>query len=675
MTLQSEQNRITPDHKKLTVTMNQNSTVRVSLSREDPIERIGLSTRPFNALRRAGVRTVGQLIQLLESDHVLSISNIGAKSLAEIEDCLTGVDLLDEPEAHEPDALSPDNVFNHVDAATPEVIAIPTVSSEVIKWQTYLVKKQLAMGLLHEQARVARNPIAHWLSVSEAIGRDQAYEALATVLGSSVNICEELQFLLNRVPRRAYITVLLSRYGLESKTLEQIGQEIGITRERVRQIGVKLKDKIGASVDLIVKVKSVSSLSNSPALLRIQSALHIARDMKLDITYEQWKHRICQAGLVGSWTSQDYLAIDPVEAMIAVCNLLADNSIRELRVSDNLRYAVELAASGTPGLQARVIHVRKTLPKPVKRLVKRHARFSGGVHIRWLSQEIRTELEKVKDILRGLGYRPISGNWFAPSALQGDPNRISGHDVFHHALRKMFQYCGPLSIDDVCSGVRSVVSRTTFPVPPPDVMEEILRTCGYEYEEGLYCWDGESDEDLSTSETIIMGCLGQIGPVLHHVELAQAFIDSELSFPSLHATLGRSPLFERIRTGLYKLRGMSVTRQDIERAEAAGERVPINPEVEYDKAGNVVVSATLSVIALGIGSILCAQFPNLSGKWDCYVHGERSEELRATDNEFRHLRRAFESLDCQPGDRLRFTFNTWNRTVTVERVGDEHANS
>ena len=167
-----------------------------------------------------------------------------------------------------------------------------------------------------------------------------------------------------------------------------------------------------------------------------------------------------------------------------------------------------------------------------------------------------------------------------------------------------------------------------------------------------------------------MNCLEQIGPVLHHSELAHAFIESELSFPTLHASLNSSPLFDKIELGLYKLRGDVVTYQDIERAKAAGEKQPLRPEVEYDTAGNIIVSVTLSAIAVGSGTILCERFPDLSGaSWEYYINGERAGELNAVENEFRRLKKPFELLDCQPGERLKFVFNTWERTVTIEKEG------
>ena len=88
-----------------------------------------------------------------------------------------------------------------------------------------------------------------------------------------------------------------------------------------------------------------------------------------------------------------------------------------------------------------------------KRLINRHTKNSGGVHVKWLSQESGTELEEIKDVLQRRGYRALSEDWFVPKVLDNF-HQISHFDVFHRCLRKMFQYCGPLSIDDVCAGLR-----------------------------------------------------------------------------------------------------------------------------------------------------------------------------------------------------------------------------
>ena len=390
--------------------------------------------------------------------------------------------------------------------------------------------------------------------------------------------------------------------------------------------------------------------------------------------YEQWTQRIQSSGLVGNWTSRDFVGTDAVEVMIAICNLLDDCKIRWLQIPANLQHAIQPVTSDIPDAPAKIPDAFETLPSEIKRLINGHTKNSGGVHVRWLAQESGMELEEIKDVLERRGYRALSEDWFVPKVLDNF-HQISHFDVFHRCLRKMFQYCGPLSIDDVCAGLRHVVSDRKFPVPPPNVMDEILRINNYQCEDGLYYWAGESDENLNASESVIIKCLRRIGPVLRHSELMHVFIESELSVTSLAVTLQRSSLFEKIESGLYKLRGKEITYQDIERAKAAGEKQSLRPEVEYDMDGNIIVSVNLNAIAVGSGTILCERFPDLSGTdWECYIGSERVGELNAVENEFRRLKKPFELLNCQPGERVKFTFNTWERTVEIEKV-EENAKS
>jgi hypothetical protein len=653
--------------------MEQDSSTDNYLSPEASIDELGLSIRPLNALKRANIHTIRELFRLRDTGRLQDVRNIGQKSLIEIENSLARMPRVVAPESSAKlDSCPSDTVSAQtnalMDQANQPVDDFNTFLTSVVTWQVGLIEKQISAGLLHRKAKIAGRSIMYWLSAVDSIDHHQLFETMASVLGTSINICEELLFLFDQIPHN-YLGVLLSRYGLQAKKLEDIGGEIGVTRERVRQIGVKLEKRIGARVISKVRAESASDLAWTPSLVRMQSALLAAKDMGLDITYKQWERDIRLSGLVGSWPSSDYITIDPVESMIAVCNLLADHKIRELSIPDNLNYAIQLVVSGMPNLQARILHIRQRLPKATRKQIRRHALFSGGANAKWLSHELQEEVAHVRDALQALGYKAFSEDWFVPS-VEGQDYKIHQKDCFHHSLRKMFQYCGPLPIDEICSGIRYATSRTDYPVPPPNVMDQILQVYGYKKEGELYYWEGETGEELSRGEAIIMDCLHDNGPVVHHAELAQAFVDSELTFPSLHATLNRSPLFKRIETGLYKLRGTSVTRADIERAEAAGERVPVDPEIEYAKTGNIIVCATLSIIAVGTGVIFCERFPNLSGEWICLVHRKGCGKLNATENEFRGLQKPFELLDCKTEDRLQFTFNTWDRTVAIEKIGD-----
>ena len=53
---------------------------------ETPIENLDLSVRVFNSLKRTGITTVGDVLELLEKgdEAVMSIRNFGEKSLDEL---------------------------------------------------------------------------------------------------------------------------------------------------------------------------------------------------------------------------------------------------------------------------------------------------------------------------------------------------------------------------------------------------------------------------------------------------------------------------------------------------------------------------------------------------------------------------------------------------------------
>lgn len=653
--------------------LNQNY---ILLSRKDPIEALNLTANSFSALVQADIRTVEDLLQFVEFGNLQTLRELGIQCILEIANILPLMKIQDNPEVA---SWTPSDVWRWLvskilrDSEVENIARRDEIPKRVVEWQLQLVNKQLSRGLLHKDAEIAGKSIREWGEATETTESNQAYRVLSTILSGSINICEEIEHFLSYFPGQNCMTILLFRYGPEPKTLRQTGVELGVSRERVRQLENEIKNK----------TISISNLKSKPALLRMQSALLIARDFGLDITYENWTQRIRSSGLVGDWTIQDYAGIDPVEAIIAVGNLLHTCKLSWLQMPKNLQYAIELAASGTPNIRAKIPHARDTLPEKVRRLINRHAKFSGGVYDRWLSQEIGMELEEVRDILHGLGYQVVAEGWFVPNS-----SRVSYHEVFHRCMRKMLQFCARLNIDDVCAGIRHGVSRSgfseptyltskeitqvrsMFPVPPPDVMVEILQIYRYQRQDEWYYWDGEIDEKLSAGETIIMNCLKVIGPVLHYSELALAFTESDLSIPTLNATLDGSPLFDKVNAGLYKLRGGEATLQDIERAKAAAGPQSLRPEIGYDARGNIIASLTLRTVALASGTIFCEQFPNLSGKWPCYVNGKEAGELIATENEFRHLRESFELLGCKPGNRLKFIINMWNRTVEIELTGE-----
>jgi DNA-directed RNA polymerase subunit alpha len=70
---------------------------------EIPIEQLDLSVRVFNSLRRTGITSVGEVLEMLAlgDDTLLTIRNFGQKSLTELKECLRKRDFLQEEGAAE----------------------------------------------------------------------------------------------------------------------------------------------------------------------------------------------------------------------------------------------------------------------------------------------------------------------------------------------------------------------------------------------------------------------------------------------------------------------------------------------------------------------------------------------------------------------------------------------
>jgi DNA-directed RNA polymerase subunit alpha len=70
---------------------------------ETPIENLDLSVRVFNSLKRAGITTVGEVLELLDKgeEAIMSIRNFGEKSLDELRDKMREKDYLEDEGAEE----------------------------------------------------------------------------------------------------------------------------------------------------------------------------------------------------------------------------------------------------------------------------------------------------------------------------------------------------------------------------------------------------------------------------------------------------------------------------------------------------------------------------------------------------------------------------------------------
>lgn len=632
--------------------MTQSSSLFPILSFDDSVDLLNLNLRATNALKRRGISKVGALVELLKSESLMSIKGIGIDTQQEIKAKLNQVVI------ESVTSTKAKNLQKRTFEKNPEAVTKEETHKDLVQ---LLVKRQLSLGLLHGNITVSGKKLSEWLLEDDK--SNEKHKALSIVIASGVNICDELFCLLSLLSPK-HIKMLLLKYGNEEQTLQVIGDTFHITRERARQVLSKVVHRIIAQLG--VNTEGYSIQHEWPrGLFRVQSALHIAKDMGLNISFRTWRETITLSGLLGCWPTG--INADPVDCLFAICRLLSKKNVMNFEIPENLLLSLEIHRAGNSAKSVRHEYHLAKLSTYERKAIKRHAIFSGAIHAKWLSEEIKLNYEELLDGLLALGYIHVDDEWYMSSTLH-PALHTNKNNVFHHMLRKLTQYCGPVSAEDICAALRHVVSRTSYPVPTPNVMTSILHNYGYSCEKSLFYWNGQCDEKLSDGELIIINCIRELGPVVHHSELAQAFLDSQLSFPSLHSTLGRSPIFDRIGNGLYKIRGQTVSQENIARAELVAERVPLNIEIKYEKTGKIAVFITASTLILGTGVLVSEQLPNLSGEWICYLDSQQHYQIQVTNNEVRRLRKALTYINCSVGDRIALVFDSWTRQMIIERA-------
>jgi hypothetical protein len=194
---------------------------------------------------------------------------------------------------------------------------------------------------------------------------------------------------------------------------------------------------------------------------------------------------------------------------------------------------------------------------------------------------------------------------------------------------------------------------------------------GFQLQDERLSWSGANRSTLSASEALVLREIERLGSVVTHYDLSQAFMGAGLSLPALSNTLAHSPLFAKVKSGLYKIRGTIISLEDISKAEERQSTTAANPEVIYDTSGAIRFRLNLGNIAAATGSVFTTHIPNLTGDWPAYVNDAPCGVVRVSDKQLWGLGKSFRVIKVQVGERLELTFDTWQRRVSIAKVGNE----
>ncbi len=615
----------------------------------DGIDVLDLTVRVHNALRRSKIQTVGELVELNE-DELFAVRNLGEIGISQIRERLAKIRLLDAPPPMPVSAAGMDQTEQPqilIDLGPPMM-----PRHQVVHFQQAALTRQIDAMLLHEEVSIGGDTLRELVDASRH--KFGLYEQLLKILQGPITVSQELECVLQSVSQRD-LDILVRRSGSAPQTLESIASAIGVTRERVRQLEKR------AYVRVRDAFKTVHPI-------RVCSAIHFGGDMHL--SFDDWSQRLRRTGLLGDWTQNRFTSIDQVELLVTLIKN-SEKVLHDYEIPESLQCMMKLRDKGLSRAPTLAHELLERFGGATERLVWKHLRYSGAVSLEWLVNRDAVEfnISELRLILECKEFFSMDENWHG--SYRYVPHRLEKNSVLHKSLLKMFQYCGPLEIHDVYFGIEHTCSRTDFPIPSVEILEQALKLYGYETDDALWYWEGEANEDLSPGESIIWDCIyGQDG-VAHHSQLMQAILDSGLSGASLGGTLSRSPLYDNFQKGLYKLRGSRPDMDAIERARSAAERIPVRLTVARDTFGNITVEASLGLLTIANGTLVSDRIPNLSGTWRCTWGNEDSTDVRVTHNEIRGIGRVLKYLECGVADRIALTFNVINRTVSILKLRDE----
>ena len=432
--------------------------------------------------------------------------------------------------------------------------------------------------------------------------------------------------------------IVSKRWGIfdgDRKTLEEMGQEYNLTRERIRQIEAK-------------------------ALIK----LHRTRARRQGL--EMVRHVV---EIADSCTEIATSRLDLLKHLQEVGIGATDEELRMIQFFIDIGW-VEVPA----GLQ---IDMHSPFPvlrgkqqfAEVLRLALKHARNRGAAYLQAIAAELGFPVDECREILRGGPLVEASSDWFIlPQALP----------PFLTNVRLMHAYCGDrLALRFIRSGLRKQAVRHAYyqgmPLPPSEVIGAALATLPeFHVGAGFVNWkrpEGlDAELELPGSTQVLISLFDAKGPVLSYPEIHQGILAAGLSTPTVSAVLRQSPLVRKLEFGLYARAGTDISWEQVQEARTRrASRVSAGSVLKYVRDGSIQLE--LNVGGFGVsGVISSSHLDRLDGRWGLATGGTAKGTLTIRNNFAYGLGPAFTALDVRTGDRIRLSFDVRERVVDIELV-------
>jgi hypothetical protein len=570
------------------------------------IDKLELPRRIVHLLRKHKIRTISDLLDFNESN-LLKVKQIGPKSIFEIQDSLKKA--LNSP-------------ANYIDTTNPKR-ETPTTQVEVVK--PYVI-------LGNTKTPQPEKP-ATWAEIVEP-------------------------YLLSERDTRIY--TLISRFGLTIKTLEEIATDLGITRERVRQIQLVVASRFTRQVG--------SRYAFSSRILK--HATEILAKEKDHLSLNLFRSTLMKDGILGEFSkpisSKLYKTLDPFETLICWLAILGDK--RFARVPEDYSIDIDdLRKARSISIKNR--RILQEIPRKRIRNLLRKVAYTGGITLKDAMKVLSTPEDVTLLELKNLKLHRIRDQWFSIQSLKGRMNRLpivlAGH--------KMLAVTNEVLFSDFYDGLRRRAGRFFDSISPPDIILHYIKVAGFEVSNDKVFISTEVGNVLSETEKCFVEVAKVNGNVVNFIEVAEEFLQNGFSIAAVSVVLAHSPLVEKIDTGLYKIRGVSVLWQDIENAKKRQKSFSKDAEIIYGLDGTIRYRVSLNSWAVYTGVLSTNMLRDLAGEWKSNDKDGRLIRINMDELFIWGIGNKLKEMQANIGDRIELLFNTWNRTLAIQKV--EHGDT
>jgi hypothetical protein len=618
------------------------------------LEDLNLKVRTYNCLRTAGIDRLPEKLSSLTFGDVLRLKSFGSSSLLDLLMAIETVapeSMITESHISGPTSLMEDRDWlieaNRIAKAKHSELIYPSDSrlGHLVKQIYILLSNRLKSIPKHNCSLKEIAEIA-----AKGVYRPSDPRRLAILMSklrsavrkkARMTVKEELEDFLSLIRRKRNRVISARRLGWDGcggRTLQAVGNEFGLTRERIRQIESRLISRLHNS-----KIPSFAPVLDRS--LDIIMALIPRSEEKITIA-------LVEEGIITDFFD--------LRGIITAGRILDREVPFAIKTSRRIRLVVPLDFSGDVVWEIAKGAIRywgvSTIADTAARVSERTGKIADSSYV----------VDALK-LLKGFEWLDEERGWYWISSIQ--QNRLV------HQIEKILSVAPCISINELREGVRRPYFLKGFAPPRKVLLEVCSRMLGCSVEaDRVIAKPAPAQEDvLGNAEYIMTKCLLQNGPLILGSEFEKLCTSMGMTRSNFYRHLGYSPIITRYSPSVYGLRGAEIGPGLAEDVAKHLRRTKLIQDHGWTDLGEVWVLYKLSDSAIhnGVVTIPTSLRNVITGTYKLKSEeGERMADLVVKDNQARGLTTYFKRRGGEVGDILLLVFELKTSTV-IARLGDD----